>query len=255
MTTDRVAGECVQPRRVAYRELADQLRSSLRAGGYADGRRLPTELELAELHDVSRQTVRRAMQELVADGVIYRVAGRGTFAVTEPGPYMRHIGSVTDLMGLSQDTQLRVVAPLRRRVVGSAGERLGIGDGSLATLTFTRHHDGVAFCLTTVYLPLAVADLLADVPALRRKGARTMETVIGLLDRRIDKKITRADQTITAVPAPSEVQAYLGAAPGDAVLSVERLYRDEDGRAIELAISHFLPAHYAYRVTLRRDPR
>jgi DNA-binding GntR family transcriptional regulator len=51
------------------------------------------------------------------------------------------------------------------------------------------------------------------------------------------------------------VQAYLGAAPGDAVLSVERLYRDEDGRAIELAISHFLPAHYSYRVTLRRDPR
>jgi DNA-binding GntR family transcriptional regulator len=245
----------VQPRRVAYRELADQLRSSLRAGRFADGEPLPTEFELAELHNVSRQTVRRAMQELVSDGVIYRVAGRGTFAMNEPGPYVRHIGSVTDLMGLSQDTELRVVVPLRRRVVPSAGEQLGVGDDPVVTLSFTRHHDGVAFCLTTVYLPLAIAELLADVAALRRKGARTRDTVIGLLDERIDTPITRADQTITAVAAPSEVQTQLGAAPGAAVLSVERLYRDGTGRAVELAASHFLPEHYAYRVTLRRDPR
>jgi DNA-binding GntR family transcriptional regulator len=66
---------------IAYRTLAHALRSEIRNGKYAGGRKLPTEEQLSAAYSVSRQTVRRAMQDLVSEGIIYRVAGRGTYPV------------------------------------------------------------------------------------------------------------------------------------------------------------------------------
>ena len=70
-------------RPVAYRTLAARIRDAIRNGEYADGRQLPTEEQFAASYSVSRQTVRRAMQDLVSEGIIYRVAGRGTYPVAD----------------------------------------------------------------------------------------------------------------------------------------------------------------------------
>jgi DNA-binding GntR family transcriptional regulator len=90
---------------------------------------------------------------------------------------------------------------------------------------------------------------------LKTRGARTTDTVIALLDQRMARPITTAEQVITAVIAPKDVRLHIGASARGAVLRVDRLYKDEAGNAVELAISHFLPEHYSYRVTLRRNPR
>jgi GntR family transcriptional regulator len=71
----------------AYRQVASGLRQAIAAGQYPAGQRRPTEAELVTAAGLSRQTVRRAFQELVTDGAIYRVRGRGTFAVPGDGKY------------------------------------------------------------------------------------------------------------------------------------------------------------------------
>jgi DNA-binding GntR family transcriptional regulator len=58
----------VHLREAAYKMLARELRRAILERRYADGTRLPTEAELAAEHQVSWQTVRRAFQDLVADG-------------------------------------------------------------------------------------------------------------------------------------------------------------------------------------------
>src|SRR5215472_14686830 len=109
-------------RSVAYRALADTIRGEIRSGRYAGGRQLPTEDQLAARHSVSRQTVRRAMQDLVSEGIIYRIAGRGTYPVAEEDRYVNHFGSVEELMALSLDTECEIVNGLQRRIdVGNAG--------------------------------------------------------------------------------------------------------------------------------------
>src|SRR5580692_4252992 len=143
----------MQVRTVAYRNLAAQLRDAIRNGEYADGRQLPTEEQLSASFSVSRQTVRRAMQDLVSEGIIYRVAGRGTYPVAEEDRYLRQFGSVEELMALSLDTECEIIEPLRRKVDVENAGRLRLDSDEVYALAFIRRHGGVPFCYTSVCLP------------------------------------------------------------------------------------------------------
>ena len=184
-------------RESTYTVVAREVRNRILQGDYADGRRLPTEAELAERHGVSRQTVRRAFQDLVAEGMVYRVPGRGTFVTRREEAYLRQFGSIDDLMGLSVDTRMDVTAPLRRLVDVTAASRLRLPDDVVHSLTFRRSHDGAPFCVTTVSVPPAVGAVLAGVPELTTAGASSETTIIGLLDARLPAPIAEADQSIT----------------------------------------------------------
>src|SRR5580700_6783778 len=162
----RESGVPEQVRPVAYRTLADALRSEIRAGRYADGGKLPTEEQLSASYSVSRQTVRRAMQDLVSEGIIYRVAGRGTYPVAEADRYVNHFGSVEELMALSLDTECQVVSPLQRKVDVETASRLRLPADEIFTVALVRLHADVPFCYTSVSLPPRIGQLLTDVDEL-----------------------------------------------------------------------------------------
>src|SRR5689334_18668286 len=62
-----------------YARLMSYFRERILDGSLPSGARLPTELELAAEHQISRGTVRQAMSALVSEGLLERVRGRGTF--------------------------------------------------------------------------------------------------------------------------------------------------------------------------------
>lgn len=235
----------------AYRVLREQLRADISAGKYPDGTRLPTESELVARHGLSRQTVRRAFQDLVAAGLVVRIPGRGSYANETGRRYLRPLGSIEDLMNLSDDTTMEVLDGLRRRVDIEAASRLQLAGDTVYTLVFRRLHDGVAFGHTIVHLPPEVATAVRSSPDLAT-GAVSAHTVIGLLDRHLTTPIAEAAQSITVGRAADTVADALGCPTGHPTLRVDRLYRDESGHPIELSVSHFLPEQYTYRVTLRR---
>ncbi|MDQ2637307.1 MAG: GntR family transcriptional regulator, partial [Actinomycetota bacterium] len=161
--------------------LREQLRDEIDAGRYRNGARLPTESDLVAAHGLSRQTVRRAFQDLVAEGVVYRVPGRGTYA-SDPGRrYLRQLGSIEDLMSLSDDTTMEVLSGLRRRVDVDAASRLRLDDDVVFSVGFRRLHDGVPFVATTVHVVPSAAAALSSAPGLA-DGAVGTQTVIGLLE-------------------------------------------------------------------------
>lgn len=238
----------------AYARLARELREAILRHGFPEGVRLPTEASLAESRGVSRQTVRRAFQELVAEGLVDRVPGRGTFAAHRHERYVRQFGSIEDLMALSLDTTTRLVSPLRRLVDVDAAGRLRLGSDQVDTAAFLRLHEEAPFCLTTVFLPPDVGRLVAGLPELTERGARGRSTVIGLLEERLPEPIAEALQGVTVTLADPAAAARLGCPPGHPLLRIERLYVSTADRPVELAVSVFLPEQYAYRVRLRRHP-
>jgi GntR family transcriptional regulator len=241
-----------QVRVAAYRALAAQIRTAIRDGEYADGRQLPTEEQLSASYSVSRQTVRRAMQDLVSEGIIYRVAGRGTYPVAEEDRYTNNFGSVEELMALSLDTDCQVVSPLQRRVDVETASRLRLPSDEIFTVALIRLHTDIPFCYTTVYLPPRVGQLLTAADELSSPGRRSKVTVIGLIDSRLTGSITAAEQSISASGAPSFAAKHLGCDTGEPLLRIDRLYLDQEDDPVELAISYFDPEHYSYRVKLRR---
>lgn len=242
-----------RPDGIAYRSLARELRTALREGHYGDHGRLPTETELAAEHGLSRQTVRRAMQDLVSEGLVYRVRGRGTFPAPHDSRYLRQFGSVEDLMGLSLDTRMELVTPLQRRVDLAAAARLRLRSDFVGSVSFRRLHDGLPLCYTQVSLPPDVARLLDDVPALHEVGAAGEQTVLGLLDARLEQPVIEAEQIISVDDVAPNVAECLGTPSDTSVLRIDRLYSDAAGRHVELAVSWFHPDHYSYRVRLRRS--
>src|SRR5579859_8027297 len=65
--------------KLLWQQVADDLRSELDSGALAADARLPGELELADQYGVSRDTIRRAIQELVSEDRLVVLHGRGTF--------------------------------------------------------------------------------------------------------------------------------------------------------------------------------
>ncbi len=236
----------------AYQFVREQLREEIVAGRYPDGTRLPTESELVARHGLSRQTVRRAFQDLVAEGIVVRIPGRGSYASERGRRYLCQLGSIEDLMSLSDDTTMEVLDGLRRRVDVAAASRLRLDGDVVYSVVFRRLHDGVAFGHTTVHLPPGVATTVLSSPNLAT-GAVSTHTVIGLLEPHLGEPIAEASQSITVGGADGPVAAAVECPVGHPMLRVDRLYTDFGGRPVELSVSHFLPEQYTYRVTLRRS--
>lgn len=249
MGQPRTAGDRARPRStgVAYRVLADELRRAAREQRYQDGQRLPTEAQLSRAHGLSRQTVRRAFQDLVAEGVVYRVPGRGTFACNDAGKYLRPSGSIEDLMTIAIDTELEVLDPPTVRVDLEAAGRLRLATDEVVTVSFRRFHLGQPFCVTTAYLPVPLGRGLFEVPELAAVRVRRHMTVLSVVQGLAGTPFAGADQSITAVPAPADLCAEIDVGEGDPVLRIDRVYCDAEQRLLELAVNHFNPARYSYR--------
>jgi DNA-binding GntR family transcriptional regulator len=238
-----------QRQKPSYRRLAEQLRRDIKAGVYTEGRRMPTEAELTAEHGVSRHTVREALQQLLVDGLIYRVQGSGTYVSgrQESGRYQRSIGSLDELI-VWPETDMEVLEPFQVQVEPSVAARLELGYIEVSRAIVRRHYEDRPFVLTRHYVDPELGATLREhgIPS-RGEG-----TVIGAAEQFLPRKVAGARQNITAMNAPDEEAKLIGCEPGDAILLVERLYYDTAGRFVEFTASHFNPRRYSYQMELRR---
>src|SRR4051812_7352520 len=221
----------------AYKSLASELRRQILGGAFPRGCRLPTEAQLSAAFNLSRQTVRQAFAELVVEGLVYRVPGRGTFATLVPttGAYMRSFGSIDELLSLSEDTELEVVTPLREVVDPVAAERLQTGDDHVYGVEFLRLHDGVAFSVTRIYLPREVGLQMRKERALLEAGRRSTITITASIERHTSFTVASASQATPALACPPDVARMLGMKRHEPTLRIERLYYDLEGIPVNLA--------------------
>lgn len=235
---------------IAYRFLAQLLREQIHRGDY-DSAPLPTELFLAKEHKLSRQTVRRAFHDLVAEGLVYRVRGSGTFVTPRENWYARSFGSLDELLQLQLDTYFDLKAPMKLINDPIIAARLGQESAEIYRLVLIRRHQKELIGRTTVYLPDRVGRALQNRPEYSDRKITSRTTMISLLQQ-VGFDIGKAEQRITAISADKSLATDLGCKSGIPMLRIERLFLDRRGQPTELSVSEYLPEQFEYRTELGR---
>src|SRR5262249_37572132 len=186
---------------------------------------LPAERELSEAHGISRQTVRQALHQLVAEGRIYRRQGSGTYVASHKAMHAVDLDDRAD-GGTDAETagSVRLVGVDRRRPDPQEAAALGLAEGTeVLQIERLRIADGEGVGVERVTVDAARFDGLwasaADADAL----PRFFWDSHGL-------EVAEAEQTIEAVPASAREAGLLGVAGGIPLLLVRRRPPDSGGR-------------------------
>lgn len=224
------------------------LRQQIRDGAFPEGRALPPEMKLCEDFGVSRITVRRAMERLEHEGWIERHRGRGTFArdPIEPSPVQASLsGSVENLVAMGLETEVRVLSLDYVPAPPNVARALGLAEGNLCQKAVRiRSLRARPFSHLTTFVPEDLGRSF-DAAALAR-------TPLLVLLQTAGRPIVRAEQNISAVLATPDIARALAIEPGEPLLSIRRLVRDADDRAVELIHGLYRPDTYEHELALER---
>lgn len=235
-----------------YYQLEQDLRERIGTGEFRGSAPLPTEQRLCETYGVSRITVRRALDSLLASGLIARRQGVGTF-VNEPGETVKSlklIGSLDDITSYSAQLAYKVVAKETAAAPPSVAEALDLPVGTPVTRLETVFSlRGEPFAHAEFFSPPEVGDLIDDADIVGQAS------LVAVVERKLGRPIERADQTIEAALADRRVAQHLGLRPRAAVLRVHRTYYTETDRPVVAVVVRYHPERYRYTVQLFANAR
>ncbi len=225
------------------------LKERLRDGVYED--RVPGELDLMKEFGVSRVTVRKALENLAAEGLVERTAGRGTRPLRKESSEGQsaargHFGGLLDnLVAASLATTIQVVEYGVMTAPDPIARLLALDDDRevLRVVRLRETKSGPVSHIET-WVPVAFAKGLG-----KRKLAR--KAMLLLLEES-GIEIGRASQTVSARQADATVAQRLQVSLGAALLSVNRLVFDIHERPVMLLHGLYSPERYAYKMELSR---
>jgi GntR family transcriptional regulator, phosphonate transport system regulatory protein len=233
--TERPGGSARQHGIALWRQIQQSIESEIAGGSRAAGSRLPTEAELAARFGVNRHTVRRAMEELEARGLVRVEQGRGSFVAEDVldytlGPRTRFSEIIRRQNRAPEGRLLRVAElPAEAPIAEALGIRRGRAIILVERLSLA---DGRPVVIGTHHFPAA---RFARLPALLAENPSISHalTACGVPDYR--RKVTR----VTArLPTPEEA-ALLEQARTRPVLVAEAVNTDPDGVVVDIAFSRY----------------
>lgn len=233
-----------------YHQVYLVLREQLHEGRFAMG--VPGEMHLVKEFGVARVTVRRALEQLAADGLIERSPGRGTVALAQPRALAtspRQRAQLTGLLENIVNIGLRTTAKVVQCEVLPASDQvalqLDIARGDLVQKAVrVRSTRGGPLSHITTHVPHAFAKGFG-----RRELGR--EPMLMLLEAS-GVVIGRARQSISAKLADATVAQLLGVDVGSALLAVHRLVFDANERPVQWLQGLYRPDRYQYQMELSR---
>lgn len=230
-----------------YEQLYRHIAASISSGQLVAETQLPPERELAEMAEVSRVTVRKAVSQLVAEGLLDQRRGAGTFVKPPRGKmehYLSKLLSFTEYMLQRGKTPTSTIIN-RGIFYPTPDEQLALGLSAVdrvARIERLRSADGIAMAVEWSSLPPdilpnpeAVGTSLYDV--LRSQGTAP----------------SRAVQRITAVNLPANEARLLNLAENMAVLRIDRTGFLPSGRPIEFTRGLYRSDIYDFVAELRLE--
>lgn len=232
-----------------YEQVYAALRDAIYRGGLAEGAAVPSETELVRMMGVSRITVRRAIDELVARGLVVRAQGRNTRVRKNIGaePITANVEEVLEnnlAMGFRTRAQVVEFDAVPAPPDVAAALEVERGAEVQMSVRVRSFETQQPFSHLTTYLPPEVGKHIS-------RQDLNEQPILALLER-IGVHVTHADQTISAEAAAPGVAALLHVEAGSALLKIERRVIGDSGRPVQFIRALYRPDLYRYQMRLRR---
>ena len=235
-----------------YHQIADQLRARIASGIYPLDSRLPTENALAEQLEVSRPTVRQALDLLAREGLVMRVKGSGTF-VSQP----KLVHESTSFISAYREESQKKRRTLRTNVVCLREEeaesrvaealRLRLGS-SVIRLTRVRYLENVygnaPVVYTTVYVP---AGLYPGMTKVDFTDASLYEKL-----EELGRPVVHASRRLEVVMPPAEAASGLRITPFEPVIYIVSQGLTRDNLVVEYSESYYPASRSSFRIEVNR---
>ncbi|GAO99441.1 GntR family transcriptional regulator [Fructobacillus ficulneus] len=225
-----------------YVTVQADIKQKIYQGIYED-LKLPDERTLAIEYDVSRSSIKRALNVLVQQGIIFKKRGSGTFVnplYLKNQAIFQHEGSN---LGVSDSFRINGQAPsielLDFRVIPATPEQqsaLFLNDGDFVyEIKRLRKIGDVPFMIEYGYVPISL------LPGLNRETVSN--SIYEYVEKRKSKTVTRSFMTIMAEPSSAEEQKLLKLKVNEPVGIMEGIFFMDDGTPLEYSTMRL---HYKY---------
>ncbi|WP_136067786.1 GntR family transcriptional regulator [Modicisalibacter radicis] len=229
-----------------YKQIKELLLERIASGEWPPGTFIPSEASLASSYDVSVGTLRKALNELVADNVVIRRQGKGTAVATHDAD--RALFRFFNIVSHDGERCLpvsRVLGRTRRAPTADERQTLELADGGeVIHIRRVRELQGTAILLEDIVLDAARFAALENQPEV------LPNTLYQLYQQQYGRTVAHADETLVAVRAGRDEVEQLGVASGEPLIEIRRVARDYQDVPIERRISRLSTRDYAYACTL-----
>lgn len=227
-----------------YQQIYDDIKGAIKDGTYKVDEKIPSEAELSEEYGVSRITVRRAIEDLCADGYLTKMQGRGTF-VGKPH-IMRRLSQSKATRSFSEICEEAGVTPgahlIERQIVPvrpDEQEFFGLApDALLIYVHRVRTADGLGVCDENMFVPYDDGRDLLTLPLEDTSLFDAIEQATG------HRPASNEDWNITAVKATTDQASLLGISVGDPLLRTHVSFVDDEGRPVCMGRHYFVGSRY-----------
>jgi len=214
-----------------YYQLIQEIKGEIESGVLQPGDAIPTEMALMERYEISRATVRQAIQQLVNEGYLRRVKAKGTF-VNSPPEKPKFIGS---LKGFAREMQEKGVAcstrVLEKRIIPApvkVAEKLGIAsENQVFNLKRLRFIQDEPVLISNSYIPAQICRFIENEDFENK-------SLYDILENKYNLILHHGKRDFEPVmPSSKEEVELLGVSPRTPILYVEGVVNTEDGTPVE----------------------
>jgi GntR family transcriptional regulator len=232
-----------------YLQIKEKLRDEIAGHILKPGERLPPESALMDRYHVSRITVRQALSQLQAEGLVFKVPGKGTFV--SPEKVFQEIGRLegfAEAMGKQgHGISNRVLSHKVIRCGPLVSQRLDVpADSYVTEIRRVRFLDERPVSLDITYLSVETGEFLRGTDALEQRD------IFSILEEDLNIRLSYADLKIEAISPDRETQQILDIADGRPMLKIERLTHDANGQAVDFEFLYVRTDYLQYGLRVER---
>jgi GntR family transcriptional regulator len=231
-----------------YHQLKQVLHGEIESGVYKPGDRLPSEPELIRQYGISRITVRQALDELEAEGLIVRRHGKGTYVaeLRIEQDLVRLTDFMEDMQQAGQNPSSRVLTLAHEPASSAVAKALHLKNGTeVVRVDRLRLADGRPMAFDITWLPLRFGELLVGMDL-------TRESIYHILETRYAIPVVSGAFSITAATATHQQADMLDIPAGAALLLIQRISYTNGDEPVYVQERYYRPDRVRYRVMLRR---